>query len=124
MAPSNPTNPSSSPAPATPKLASALNALQISRESWPTFLDCSMISTSPSQATRNSSNTDSAVERLHLVKQAPTSTQPSQPTAVSLSHYAATGQQRILAVLTGSTLHTPPLLRRDLTISSTDSSSK
>src|SRR5215216_782917 len=100
---SNPTNRSSSPAPATPKLVSALNALQISRESWPTFLDCSMISTSPSQATRNSSNTDSEVERLHLVKSAPTSIPPLQPKVVSLSHYAATGQQRILEHLIGST---------------------
>src|SRR5215217_7907652 len=104
MEPSNLTNPSSSPVPVTPKLVSALNVLQISHESWPIFLDCSMISTSPSQAKRNSLNTDSAVGRLRLAKSDQTSTQPLLPTIALTWPCTATEPPHIQVVPTGSTV--------------------
>src|SRR5215216_155466 len=123
MAPSNPTNPSSSPAPATPKQASALNVLQISQESWPTFLDCSMISTSPSRVKQNSSNTASEAALSRSAKQDQTSIPPLRPITVLYSHYAETEPQRTLPVRIGSRPHPPPYLQTDSTTSSTDSSS-
>src|SRR5215216_3885143 len=102
MAPSNPTNPSSSPAPATPKLVSALNVLQISREFWPTFLDCSMILTSPSPVKRNLLNMDSAVACSHSAKQDQTPIQPLPHSNVWFLRYSEIPLQRILALGTGS----------------------
>src|SRR5215217_4213974 len=123
MAPSNPTNPSSSPAPATPKQASAPNASQTSPESSTTSPNSSTTSTSPSQAKPNSSNTDTEAETLRFKWADQTPTQQSQPITVLYSRSPETGQGRILGVQIGSTLHPPPFLQKDLTISFTDSSS-